>query len=263
MDDKKREAASRPLDYRAILILAMGVATIIGFLFIPAIPQNTNYHLFSDQNTIMGIPHFWNTISNLPFIWFGVVGLIKTYNGHLHIQRALYPILSIFYAGILCVGLGSGYYHLNPNNLTLVWDRLPMTIGFMALVCVVVADYISVNAANKMVTPLVLLGVLSVGYWYITESMSQGDLRPYALVQFLPMLIIPVILLTYQHPYTSAKGYWLLIACYFVAKLLEHFDAQIHTALGIMSGHPLKHLIAAAGIALFTHHLNHRRLRES
>jgi hypothetical protein len=34
---------------------------------------------------------------------------------------------TLFFAGVTAVGFGSSYYHLNPNDATLVWDRLPVS----------------------------------------------------------------------------------------------------------------------------------------
>lgn len=249
-------------DRRLLLIIGLCLAAIIVAFCAPPIAQDPHYHLFSDQHTLFGIPHFWNTISNLPFLAVGVIGLVKLARNDLNVMPELNVALGIFYGGIFFVGLGSGYYHLAPNNITLVWDRLPMTIGFMALFCVVIAEYIAIKPAKALLVPLVLGGAASVVYWYITESKLQGDLRPYALVQFLPMLIIPLILLTYKHPFNHARGYWWLIACYVGAKLLEHFDPQVHAFLGFMSGHALKHIIAALGIGLFTQHLARRTALE-
>ncbi|MDX2451413.1 hypothetical protein [Desulfosarcina sp.] len=39
--------------------------------------------------------------------------------------------------------------------------------------------------------PLSVVGILFVLYWYFTEKTGVGDLRPYVLAQFLPMIVIP------------------------------------------------------------------------
>ena len=72
-----------------------------------------------------------------------------------------------------------------------------MTIAFMAFMSIIIGEYISEKAASTALIPLVLIGIISVIYWYITEQAGQGDLRPYALVQFLPMVIIPMVLLMF------------------------------------------------------------------
>jgi hypothetical protein len=42
--------------------------------------------------------------------------------------------------------VGSGYYHLAPDNESLFWDRLPMTIAFMGLVSSQIVDRINIRA---------------------------------------------------------------------------------------------------------------------
>jgi hypothetical protein len=37
------------------------------------------------------------------------------------------------------------------------------------------------------------------------------------------------------------------MAWYVLAKLLEHLDGQVYSALGLVSGHTLKHLAASLG----------------
>lgn len=32
-----------------------------------------------------------------------------------------------FFIGVAAVGVGSSYYHLEPNDARLVWDRLPVS----------------------------------------------------------------------------------------------------------------------------------------
>ena len=38
--------------------------------------------------------------------------------------------IDVLFLGILLTGFGSAYYHLEPNDQTLFWDRLPMAISF-------------------------------------------------------------------------------------------------------------------------------------
>ena len=38
-----------------------------------------------------------------------------------------------FFLTVALTGIGSAYYHLEPNNDRLVWDRLPLAMMFMAL----------------------------------------------------------------------------------------------------------------------------------
>jgi hypothetical protein len=117
-----------------------------------------------------------------------------------------------------------------------------MTLAFMAFFAIILGEHIDPRLPRWLLWPLLLAGVASVLYWRATD-----DLRPYALVQFLPVLLIPLVLLLYPKPGRGAV--WLALGCYVLAKGLEQFDGQVYEALGhAISGHSLKHLAAAAGM---------------
>ena len=86
------------------------------------------------------MPNFWNVVTNLPFLLVGAFGLARL--GRLR-RPALRTGVQVFAAGVALVAFGSAYYHLAPSNATLVWDRLPMTVGFMALFSLIVRDRLS------------------------------------------------------------------------------------------------------------------------
>ncbi|MDQ7015225.1 MAG: alkaline phytoceramidase, partial [Gammaproteobacteria bacterium] len=146
------------------------------------------------------------------------------------------------------VAIGSGYYHLWPDNSTLLWDRLPMTVAFMALFSIVLSEFVSTRFSKSSLILLVAFGVFSVVYWHITELNGAGDLRLYILVQFLPMVLIPLLLLLCCEKSVYLSGYWALLFWYVVAKLCEYFDQAIFDLLGVISGHSLKHIAAALGV---------------
>ena len=217
---------------------------------LPKIPQDPAYHHFADIRTVFSIPNFWNVLSNLPFVFVGLAGLVLITKSSLAIVRELKPAYILFFIGITAVALGSGYYHLWPSNQTLVWDRLPMTIGFMSIFSIVAAEFISVKAGRILFIPLVVIGIASVFYWDYTESMNAGDLRFYGLVQFLPMLLLPLILLMYKPRFTHVGLYWAVLIAYGLAKLAEMGDQGIYDLFGF-SGHSIKHLLAAAAPWMF------------
>ena len=155
----------------------------------------------------------------------------------------------VFFVGFALVAIGSAYYHLWPSNKTLVWDRLPMTISFMALLSAVIAELVSPRQAMKLAPVFLLLGVFSVLYWDTTEQAGRGDLRLYGLVQFLPIVLIAVMLRLYKRPNHFPKYLILAAVCYAIAKLFEYFDLATFRYLHIASGHSLKHLFAG-GVGL-------------
>jgi len=154
---------------------------------------------------------------------------------------------------------GSSVYHLSPDNASLGWDRLAMTIGFMSLFALVIGEYVSVAWAHRLLVPLLLLGAGSVYYWLRTESMGVGDLRPYAAVQFLPMLYIPVIMLRYRGESDLGPYIGGLIAFYVLAKVFEQYDANVFAVGEMMGGHALKHVLAALASASLLAGLYRRR----
>jgi hypothetical protein len=102
------------------------------FLFQP-LSQDPAYHLLADTRSILSIPNFWNVLSNIPFLLIGLIGMIYIRRGKLKgILQQLSTGYLVFFSGIFFTGLGSAYYHLSPSNDTLLWDRIPMTISFMA-----------------------------------------------------------------------------------------------------------------------------------
>jgi hypothetical protein len=163
----------------------------------------------------------------------------------LAVPPGLRPAYALFFSGILLTAFGSGYYHLAPADLPLVWDRLPMTIGFAGLFAIVVGEFVSLKAARRLLWPMFAAGLASVAYWASTEARGVGDLRPYAIIQFLPMVLAVVILATYRGANVLRGYFWGMIACYVLAKFAEFRDAGIFAAGGIVSGHSLKHLLAA------------------
>lgn len=225
---------------------------MVVLLFIPTIPQDLAYHDFSDKRSMLGIPNFWNVISNLPFV---LIGLWALYDLNTRNKQRLHPTLfyfvQIFFIGFLLTGFGSAYYHWAPGNATLVWDRLPMTIAFMSFFAMMLALHINVRLGAKALLPLIVIGAFSVFYWAYTEAQNRGDLRMYAGVQFIPILLIPLMIALLPVKTYHLRYFMWLIAAYISAKIFEHFDREIH-ALIPMSGHAIKHVAASfSGLAFY------------
>ena len=236
-----------------IILTAIAIMAIVGLFILSPIEQNKEYHNFCDSDTIFNIPNFWNVISNVPFLIIGFIGIYKT---SALLDTKIQYIL--FFLGISLVSIGSGYYHLNPNNNTLVWDRLPMTIAFMSLFSIIISEFIDLKIGLKLLVPALLIGLLSVVYWIVFN-----DLKIYILVQFFPILAILVILIFFKSKYNLIIGYWLLLLAYIIAKLFEHFDYQTQNALKILSGHTLKHIVISIGIfSLLYTYIKRKKLKQ-
>jgi hypothetical protein len=215
---------------RALLFIAAGgLAVLAFFLFVPPIAQDETYHSFADSRIIWGVPNFWNVASNIPFAIVGILGLWKL--------RASFD--RVLFTGVLLTFFGSSYYHLAPSDSRLVWDRLPMTLVFMALLACVVSGEKDTRSTRWLLALLVTCGIASVMVWRVTN-----DLRFYALVQFVPFLILVAALWFVR----DARYLAAVFAFYALAKLAEFWDRAIFSHLAI-SGHSIKHVLA--GIATY------------
>jgi len=230
---------------RVWIIVGIGLAAIVTVLFLPPIPQDPAYHDFADRRPFLGIPNALNVLSNAPFVLVGALGLAFVRRRAALEERTA---LLILFAGVGLTGFGSAYYHLAPGNVTLFWDRLPMTIVIMSLFAVIIAERISLTAGRRLLPILLLAGAGSVAYWLVGELSGAGDLRPYALVQFFPLVAIPLILLLFPPRYTRGADLLGALAWYALAKLFEALDAQIFAVGGVVSGHTLKHLASAVAM---------------
>jgi len=216
------------LSLYGLMIISLGA-----LLPLPPLLQDQSYHQFADQREFFGIPNFWNVVSNLPFIAVGAAGLLR-------FRRD--ATTAVLFAGLFLTGFGSSYYHLDPNDDTLFWDRLPMTLCFAAILAAVVEERVDAKADAMLLRPMVAIGIFSLLLWRWTD-----DLRLYAWAQFFPFLALVLILQLFPPKYTGAFYWAVAVALYALAKLLEFFDEKIYSLGSILSGHTLKHFAAAAG----------------
>jgi hypothetical protein len=224
------------------------------------IPQDQQYHAFADARTVLGIPNGVNVLSNIPFVFAGAWGLILVLNTMR--SRGAKKLLGqylVFFAGVLLSGMGSLHYHLDPSNISLVWDRLPMSIAFMALLSSVVSECIDRKIGFFLLLPLLVIGAFSVVYWSWSEQAGQGDLRLYAIVQFLPVVLVPLMMILYRPSRNYAVPLWLLSGLYILSKVFELLDREIYTVTDAVSGHTVKHVVAAMGIAFVVQMVSRRR----
>ncbi|KAF9608393.1 hypothetical protein IFM89_009759 [Coptis chinensis] len=267
---------------RSIWAWAVAIICFIVLMIVtPSIPQSQDYHNFADQRYFLGMPNMLNVVSNFPFLVIGIIGLIFCYHGN-YFQFSLKGELygwTCFFIGVAAVAFGSSYYHLNPNDATLVWDRLPMTIAFTSIIAIFIIERIDEKKGTASIIPLVLAGVISILYWrqaqyflylyhltmiYLSALLIYNkffdDLRPYALVQFLPCIAIPLMAILMPPMYTHST-YWLWAAgethdlaawltsglgFYLLAKVEEAEDKPIYRLTHqVVSGHTIKHLFAA------------------
>eukprot|EP00164_Ancoracysta_twista_P008742 GFYU01012722.1.p1 GENE.GFYU01012722.1~~GFYU01012722.1.p1 ORF type:complete len:344 (+),score=17.87 GFYU01012722.1:154-1185(+) len=263
---------------RTLWISLVTVALVIAFVIVaPAIPQSQEYHNFADDRDALGLPNALNVLSNVVFLIVGLIGLryflkrtptdlSEAYSLHQGPQSgrsdetnvALYTNTEwgawlVFYFGVTLVSIGSSYYHWVPNNGTIVWDRMPMTVSFMTLLAILIAERVGQRAGKWVIIPLVLQGMGSV-----LLTVFVDDLRWYIVVQALPCILLLPLMRCYPNTYTHSYYYLYAGGAYLFAKIVEFFDQALYDAITV-SGHTLKHLLAAATPAILLAMLVQRR----
>lgn len=223
------------------------VAAVV--LLAPAYPQPQAYHAFADARGFLGVPNFANVVSNAGFLAVGWLGLRFLHGpgrlGFLE-ERGRWPYLA-FFAGAVLTGLGSAYYHWAPTDDTLAWDRAAMTLVFSALMSAALAD----RSDSKAVLPAFLLialpGAGTVAYWRASAALGAENVLPYLAFQTAACAAV-LGLNALPSRYTRRGDLYGAFLLYAAALAAEWHDQGIF-ALGLgVSGHTLKHLLAAAAM---------------
>jgi hypothetical protein len=92
---------------------------------------------------------------------------------------------------------------------------------------------------------MVLMGLGTVVYWIVSERMGAGNVLPYALLQGYAVVVLLMMAGLHPSRYSRANDLYFIFGWYVLAKLLEHFDAQVLVYSHTVSGHSLKHVAAA------------------
>lgn len=225
------------LTAQILLIFAIGFA-------IGPIPQPQSYHNFADQRTFLGIPNFWNVLSNILYALAGIWGifLLCSPGKVLFIDdRERWPWLGVS-TGLILTALGSAYYHLAPDNFRLVGDRLAMVVVFMSFATALITERINVKFGLLLWPVLLAIGFYSVLHWYRVD-----DLRLYLGLQVFTALVVLVMVFA-PSSYSRSSDLAVVLLLFGLAFLFETYDPEVATFTeNRISGHTLKHF--AGGIA--------------
>lgn len=242
-------------------LLAAAVAGLAWLL--PRIPQPPQYHQFADRHACFGITACYDTASNALFVLAGLAGLRFLFSeagrrAFIDSREAL-PY-RLFFLAVILTGLASGYYHLAPDNSRLVWDRAAISLALMSLFAALLCERVSLPAGLRLLPLLVAAGLGSAYYWGWSEANGVGDLRAYGVMQFYPMLLIPLLLWLYPPRYSGDRDILAVIGIYLLALLCDFTDHRIAALTGVVSGHTVKHVIAALAIYWVAVRLKRRRI---
>jgi len=222
----------------------LGVIAILTIALTPPLADPPALRVLVDHRTVHGVANFWNVISNLPLLFVGAWGVLVLRRGRFIEPIERWPYLIAFLA-IALSGVGSAFYHLVPLDGRLMWDRLPIALSFMALVCALAGDRLGGRTAAELLGPALIFGAASVLYWRWSALHGDENIVPYVLVQYGGLLAIVALAARVPSRYTRTPDVLFAVFLYVLAKIAELLDAPVYSFGGLISGHTLKHLLAA------------------
>lgn len=252
-------------------LAALAVLAVLA-LALPPIAQPPQYHDFADQRACGPLPNCLDTASNALFVLAGLWGLwvlwvlwgLRRPGGPAARRvcgdaREAWPY-ALFFLAVILVGFASGYYHLAPDNAGLAWDRAAIALALMAWFAAIVGERIGPASGLRLLPLLVAAGLGSVLYWHWSETQGLGDLRPYLFMQLAPILLIPLLVWQYPPRYSGGRDILIVVGLYLLALLFDLNDRPVFALTdGLVSGHTLKHGLAALAALWVARYLRTRR----
>lgn len=234
------------LSFRHVPTFAITIIATLMLLHGPIL-QPEHYHDFADQSFWASIPHAADVLSNLGFAFVALWGALRLWpqRNHPALRRARVGF-GVFLIALLLTSMGSTYYHLAPDDWRLVWDRLPIALACAGLLAGVRAQLVPHVNVKLEIIALAAFAAASVACWYVGQLGGNGDLRPYLLLQIAPLILIPLWQAVYGASRANRLWFGFALALYVLAKVAELHDHEMHAALGLITGHTIKHLLASA-----------------
>jgi hypothetical protein len=249
---------------KKILYFLIALLIPVTFICIGPISQPLSYHDFADKRLLLGIPYALNVLSSLTFLLAGLYGVMQTYNAFKNslLDKLTYMFYMLFFIFIMLVTLGSIYYHLDPNNTTLFWDRLLVSIAETSLGGGLILERSGNYKAGLAISlSLIIFGIFSVIYWGYSEQLGSGDLRLYGITQVLPALIALAVIMKYPQKKLDKYliyGIFLLI----IARITEVNDHLFfNISYNLLSGHTLKHLLSAVIVFIVARYIKQKGIK--
>jgi hypothetical protein len=241
----------------AIVLIAVVAMALYG-----PIDQLAHYNEYADRRAWLGIPNAADVLSNLGFalVAFWGFAILRT-------KETVTPRAAagwwVFFAALAFTALGSSYYHWAPDNDRLICDRVAIALACAGLLAAMRAETRDTPQSPWVLPALIAAAIASVVWWKVSASLGMEDLRPYLLLQGAPLLLVPLWQAGYGSPRADRVAFGIAIALYVAAKIVELNDAAIFAALGFVSGHTIKHLLAVVAAAVIAANLAARRNRRA
>lgn len=225
-------------------LLAAVVAVFLGLAWgLPPLAQAPHYHAFADQRAWAGLPCALDVLSNAAFVLAALAGAWALSGPRARrLPAAQRALAAMFFAGLALTGGVSAWYHWAPHDATLWWDRFGMLWAFAGLLGLAVSTRVDGRTPWAVVAAVLLGGVAALQAWAAT-----GNLLPWAVLQGGGVLVLLGLACVAPLPGAPPVRWGAVVALYAVAKALEAGDAAVFAAThAVVSGHSLKHVVAAA-----------------
>lgn len=226
------------------------LAVVVALLLAGPIAQPVDYHRFADRSVLLGIPHAADVLSNIGFTLIGLWGWsgLRRRSGALAGDARFG--YRLFLLGLIATGPASAWYHLAPDDARLAWDRLAVSLACAGLLAGVRAETAGSRFPRGETLGLAAFAAAGVLWWWLDNDGGDGDLRPYLLLQILPLLLIPLWQSLHRRPPAERIAFAAALGLYVLAKLAELYDHELLAATAAVSGHTLKHLLATLAALL-------------
>jgi putative effector of murein hydrolase LrgA (UPF0299 family) len=230
------------------ILAALTLAACVGLLAWGPVLLDAGMHRYAGQRAWLGLPSAVNVLCNLPLLLAGVWGW--------HAARASAWPASVrlpwqgFFISVAGGSLIAAVYHAAPSDTGFVLAQAAMAAAFVMLTFGMLAERVHTRFGSRTgVQAAAALVALAAGAVVLgTGLRGSVDLRPFLLLQIVPLLLIPAGVASLQGAHTRGSDWLVMLVAYAAAKLFEMADTQIFAVTGWIGGHALMHL-ALAGVA--------------
>ena len=233
-----------------VAVIAVVTYSLGDFIMTPTYVPDS-YYEFADVRHALGIPHTGDVLSNGAFAIIAIWRLFMVYRARdrVVVKPGLALSLTTFFAAVFLVTFGSGYFHLDPGPDRIFLDRLPISLAAGAILATLLIDRWTPSQKGALLTFAATMAFAIAGLWHVTAT---GDLRLYALTQAAPLIVALVCAMNWNSPQHLIPGWRLLFLAllYAGAKAAEVYDWELFAEFDWLSGHNLKHLLAASAAAM-------------
>jgi len=228
-----------------VIFAAMGLALLAGMLAWGPIGVDARHHRYADGRAWLGVPNASNVLASLLLSIAGAWGWLATRASRWPTEMR--QAWMSFHVCAAAAGLLTGVYHLAPTDLSYLLAHVVASGAFTLLAAGVLAERVHARFGSaRALTAVVLVVLAAASLVGVNAARNHGvDLRPLALLEALPLLLIPSGVLSLPGIQTRHSDWMLLLLAYAAAKLFDLADAKVFSLTGWVGGHALMHLTLA------------------